>query len=33
MNLFKRDSHAWKVMTLALVAVPWFLKDHLATTL
>jgi hypothetical protein len=33
MNFFKKGSHAWKVMTFALVVVPWFLKDQLATTL
>ncbi|NWJ42582.1 MAG: hypothetical protein HXX12_16590 [Geothrix sp.] len=33
MNVFGKGSHAWKVMTFALVVVPWFLKDQLATSL
>ena len=33
MSVFKKGSQAWKVMTLALVVVPWFLKDQLATSL
>ena len=33
MSVFEQGSQAWKVMTLALVVVPWFLKDQLATSL
>ncbi len=29
----KRGSRVWQVVTLALIAVPWFLRDQLATSL
>lgn len=33
MPFLKRGSRAWQLLALAVIAVPWFLRDHLATTL
>jgi hypothetical protein len=33
MSLFKRGTRGWQLLTLAMVAVPWFLRDQLATSL
>ena len=33
MASLKRDNKGWKVLSFALLAIPWFLKDHLATSL
>jgi hypothetical protein len=33
MTRFKRGSRGWQLLTLAMVAVPWFLRDQLATSL
>ena len=33
MTLIKRGSRGWQLLTLAMVAVPWILRDQLATTL
>jgi len=33
MNLFKKGGQVRKLVPLALVVLPWFLKDHLATLL
>jgi hypothetical protein len=33
MNGFKRGTRGWQLLTLAIVAVPWFLRDQLATSL
>ena len=33
MNGIKRGTRGWQLLTLAMVAVPWFLRDQLATSL
>jgi hypothetical protein len=33
MTRFKRGTRGWKLVTLALIALPWFLRDQLATSL
>lgn len=33
MTRFKRGGRGWQLLTLAMVALPWFLRDHLATAL
>ena len=33
MTGFKRGTRGWQLLTLAMVAVPWFLRDQLATSL
>jgi len=33
MTLIKRGSRGWQLLTLAMVALPWFLRDQLATAL
>ena len=33
MTLFKRGSRGWQLLTLAMVALPWILRDQLAATL
>lgn len=33
MAFIKRGSRAWQLLTVAVIAVPWLLRDHLATEL
>jgi hypothetical protein len=33
MTLIKRGSRGWQLLTLAIIALPWILRDQLAVTL